>query len=137
MLGYYSKWSMWQICSDWISYEYMITYPTKELNLPLVKASNIVTIFAGSANFTPLLGALIADTFAGRFWTITVGSIIYSLVSIFLNRIINTDKFKLIVIKWKYLTLNYIYLLVSFNWFTLIFPFSPSLSFFYFYFFII
>ncbi|XP_050234816.1 protein NRT1/ PTR FAMILY 3.1-like [Mercurialis annua] len=57
----------------------MITYLTDQLNLPLVKASNTLSNFAGTASFTPLIGALIADSFAGRFWTITIGSIIYEL----------------------------------------------------------
>ncbi|CAI9099466.1 OLC1v1036293C1 [Oldenlandia corymbosa var. corymbosa] len=57
----------------------MITYLTKYLNLPLVKASNIITIFTGTSNFTPLVGALFADSFAGRFRTILVGSIVYVL----------------------------------------------------------
>ncbi|XP_050372809.1 protein NRT1/ PTR FAMILY 3.1-like [Argentina anserina] len=57
----------------------MITYLTDELNLPLVKASNTLANFSGTASLTPLLGALVADSFAGRFWTITVASIIYEL----------------------------------------------------------
>ncbi|KAG5552680.1 hypothetical protein RHGRI_010695 [Rhododendron griersonianum] len=57
----------------------MITYLTKELNMPLVKASNTISYFSGAGNFTPLFGALIADSFAGRYWTIVVGSIIYEL----------------------------------------------------------
>ncbi|KAA8538008.1 hypothetical protein F0562_027412 [Nyssa sinensis] len=57
----------------------MITYMTQKLNLPLVKASNTLTNFGGTASFTPLIGALLADSFAGRFWTIIVGSIIYEL----------------------------------------------------------
>ncbi|GAV56845.1 PTR2 domain-containing protein [Cephalotus follicularis] len=57
----------------------MITYLTQELNLPLVQASNTLTNFAGTSGFTPLIGALIADSFAGRFWTIAIGSIIYEL----------------------------------------------------------
>lgn len=65
----------------------MITYLTQKLNLPLVKASNTMTNFGGTASFTPLIGALIADSFAGRFWTIVVASIIYELgmVSIILS----------------------------------------------------
>ena len=58
----------------------MITYLTQVLNLPLVKASNTLTNFSGTSSFTPLVGAFIADSFAGRFWTIIVGSIIYLLV---------------------------------------------------------
>ncbi|CAI9091614.1 OLC1v1026689C5 [Oldenlandia corymbosa var. corymbosa] len=57
----------------------MITYLTKYLNLPLVKASNIITIFSGTAHFTPVAGALVADSFAGRFWTILSGSLVYFL----------------------------------------------------------
>ncbi|KAM4105810.1 hypothetical protein ACB094_04G021100 [Castanea mollissima] len=57
----------------------MITYLTQELNLPLVKAANTLTNFDGAANFAPLFGALISDSFAGRFLTIIAGSIIYEL----------------------------------------------------------
>ncbi|KAK9269263.1 hypothetical protein L1049_001033 [Liquidambar formosana] len=57
----------------------MITYLTQKLNLPLVQASNTLTNFSGTSSFTPLIGALIADSFAGRFWTIIVASIIYEL----------------------------------------------------------
>ncbi|KAL1554723.1 hypothetical protein AAHA92_15252 [Salvia divinorum] len=57
----------------------MITYLTQVLNLPLVKASNTLANFAGTSNFTPIIGALFADSFAGRYWTITVGSFIYVL----------------------------------------------------------
>ncbi|XP_021745833.1 protein NRT1/ PTR FAMILY 3.1-like [Chenopodium quinoa] len=57
----------------------MITYLTQQLNMPLVQASNTLTNFGGTASFTPLIGALIADSFAGQFWTITIGSIFYQL----------------------------------------------------------
>ncbi|XP_057503612.1 protein NRT1/ PTR FAMILY 3.1-like [Actinidia eriantha] len=68
----------------------MITYLTQVLNLPLVKASNTLTNFNGTAGFTPLIGALLADAFAGRFSTIIVGSIIYELglVSIILSAVL-------------------------------------------------
>ncbi|XP_042003730.1 protein NRT1/ PTR FAMILY 3.1-like [Salvia splendens] len=57
----------------------MITYLTQVLNLPLVKASNTLANFTGTSSFTPIIGALFADSFAGRYWTITVGSFIYVL----------------------------------------------------------
>lgn len=63
----------------------MITYLTNVLNMPLVKASNTITNFGGLGSFTPLIGALIADSFAGRFWTIIVGSLIYELVYLCLS----------------------------------------------------
>lgn len=66
----------------------LITYLTHELNLPLVKASNILTILDGTFTFMPVIGAVIADSFAGRFWTITVGSIIYELVSLSLSKLV-------------------------------------------------
>ncbi|CAJ1916280.1 unnamed protein product [Sphenostylis stenocarpa] len=59
----------------------MISYLTLQLNMPMVAASNLLTAFAGTSSLTPLFGALIADSFAGRFWTIIVASIIYELVS--------------------------------------------------------
>ncbi|KAE9588674.1 putative proton-dependent oligopeptide transporter family, major facilitator superfamily [Lupinus albus] len=58
----------------------LISYLTQELNMPLVSASNILTIYGGTASLTPLIGALIAESFAGRFWTITIASLIYDLV---------------------------------------------------------
>ncbi|CAH9103505.1 unnamed protein product, partial [Cuscuta europaea] len=57
----------------------MIIYLTTQLHLPLTKAANTLTNFGGTASLTPLLGAFLADTFAGRFWTITIASIIYQI----------------------------------------------------------
>lgn len=60
-------------------YANMITYLTQQLNMPLVQASNTLTNFGGTSSFTPLLGALIADSYAGQFWTITVGLLFYEM----------------------------------------------------------
>ncbi|KAL6619240.1 hypothetical protein ACP70R_034379 [Stipagrostis hirtigluma subsp. patula] len=57
----------------------LISYLTLQLHLPLVEASNIITNFNGTANLTPLVGGLIADSWAGRFWTITLSSVMYQL----------------------------------------------------------
>ncbi|KAK4272422.1 hypothetical protein QN277_020984 [Acacia crassicarpa] len=57
----------------------LISYLTQEMNMPLVSASNTLTNFSGTSSFTPLIGAFIADSFAGRFWTITIASLIYQL----------------------------------------------------------
>ncbi|KAG2312841.1 hypothetical protein Bca4012_027411 [Brassica carinata] len=57
----------------------MISYLTTQLHLPLTKAANTLTNFSGTSSLTPLLGAFIADSFAGRFWTITFASIIYQI----------------------------------------------------------
>ncbi|CAN6346845.1 unnamed protein product [Urochloa humidicola] len=55
----------------------LITYLTQQLHLPLVEATNTLTNFGGTAALTPILGALAADSFAGRFWTIIAGSVFY------------------------------------------------------------
>ncbi|KAK9276557.1 hypothetical protein L1049_006091 [Liquidambar formosana] len=57
----------------------MISYLTQQLHMPLTKAANTLTNFGGTASLTPLLGAFLADAYAGRFWTITVASIIYQI----------------------------------------------------------
>ncbi|XP_068659076.1 protein NRT1/ PTR FAMILY 3.1-like [Aristolochia californica] len=57
----------------------MISYLTGELHMPLTKAATTLTNFSGTGSLTPLLGAFIADSFAGRFWTISVASVIYQL----------------------------------------------------------
>ncbi|XP_059655528.1 protein NRT1/ PTR FAMILY 3.1-like [Cornus florida] len=57
----------------------MISYLTEQLHMPLTKAANTLTNFGGTASLTPLIGAFIADAYAGRFWTITVASMIYQI----------------------------------------------------------
>ncbi|KAL8236639.1 hypothetical protein R6Q59_017720 [Mikania micrantha] len=47
--------------------------------MPLVKASNTLTNFTGLSSFMPIIGALVADSFAGRYWTIIAGLLIYEL----------------------------------------------------------
>ncbi|XP_038706040.1 protein NRT1/ PTR FAMILY 3.1-like [Tripterygium wilfordii] len=55
----------------------MISYLTTQLHMPLTKAANTLTNFGGTSGMTPLLGAFLADAYAGKFWTITAGSLIY------------------------------------------------------------
>ncbi|PQQ09671.1 protein NRT1/ PTR FAMILY 3.1 [Prunus yedoensis var. nudiflora] len=57
----------------------MISYLTTQVNMPLTKAANTLTNFGGTASLTPLLGAFLADAYAGRFWTITIACIIYQI----------------------------------------------------------
>ncbi|KAE8687718.1 Protein NRT1/ PTR FAMILY 3.1 [Hibiscus syriacus] len=44
----------------------MISYLTTQLHMPLTKAANTLTNFGGTASLTPLLGAFIADAYAGH-----------------------------------------------------------------------
>ncbi|KAL5726181.1 hypothetical protein ACHQM5_009247 [Ranunculus cassubicifolius] len=55
----------------------LMSYLTQVLHLPLTKSANILTNFGGSMTLTMFVGAFIADSYAGRFWTITVASLIY------------------------------------------------------------
>ncbi|XP_020585844.1 protein NRT1/ PTR FAMILY 3.1-like [Phalaenopsis equestris] len=57
----------------------MVNYLRNELHVPLLQATNTLNNFAGTASLTPIVGALIADSFAGRFWTIAVGATLYQL----------------------------------------------------------
>ncbi|KAF8765638.1 hypothetical protein HU200_008130 [Digitaria exilis] len=57
----------------------LISYLTQQLHLPLVEASNLLTNLNGTAAFTPVLGAIVADSFAGRFSTIAGGGALYQL----------------------------------------------------------
>ncbi|KAI9084958.1 hypothetical protein K1719_033131 [Acacia pycnantha] len=63
----------------------MISYLTGQLHLPLTKAANTLTNFGGTASLTPLLGAFVSDSFAGKFWTISLASIFYQLGFILLT----------------------------------------------------
>ncbi|XP_058078775.1 protein NRT1/ PTR FAMILY 3.1 [Magnolia sinica] len=68
----------------------MVSYLTQQLHMPLTKAANTLTNFGGTASLTPLLGAFIADSYAGRFWTITVASVIYQMgmISLILSAVL-------------------------------------------------
>ncbi|KAL1213673.1 Protein NRT1/ PTR FAMILY 2.13 [Cardamine amara subsp. amara] len=51
-----------------------MVYLTKVFHLQQVDASNVINIWSGFTNLTPLVGAFISDTYAGRFKTIAFAS---------------------------------------------------------------
>ncbi|CAH8389867.1 unnamed protein product [Eruca vesicaria subsp. sativa] len=55
----------------------LITYYTSELHESNVSAARQVMIWQGTCFITPLLGAVIADSYWGRYWTIASFSAIY------------------------------------------------------------
>ncbi|VVA98750.1 unnamed protein product [Arabis nemorensis] len=55
----------------------LITYYTSELHESNVSAARQVMIWQGTCYITPLIGALIADSYLGRYWTIASFSAIY------------------------------------------------------------
>ncbi|XP_074276501.1 protein NRT1/ PTR FAMILY 1.2-like [Silene latifolia] len=53
----------------------MILYLMGAYGLDMATGSNIIFLWSAATNFTPILGALLADTYVGRFWMIGFGSI--------------------------------------------------------------
>ncbi|KAK4803381.1 hypothetical protein SAY86_001584 [Trapa natans] len=57
----------------------LVNFLQKHLNQGNVTASNNVTNWSGTCYITPLIGAFLADSYMGRYWTIASFSIIYVL----------------------------------------------------------
>ncbi|KAK8522809.1 hypothetical protein V6N12_056504 [Hibiscus sabdariffa] len=55
----------------------LVSYLTKKLNEGNVSAARNVTTWQGTCYLTPLIGAVLADAYWGRYWTIAAFSIIY------------------------------------------------------------
>lgn len=58
----------------------MIKYLMNEYHVKVTTGNNILLYWSAATNFLPVLGALLADSFFGRFWMIGVGSIFSLLV---------------------------------------------------------
>ncbi|KAL5973654.1 hypothetical protein ACLOJK_030308 [Asimina triloba] len=52
-----------------------MVYLLNEFNLKQVSATNIINIWFGTTNFTPLLGAFLSDAYFGRFRTLAFASV--------------------------------------------------------------
>lgn len=59
----------------------LVNYLTSQLHEDTVSSVRNVNNWSGSVWITPILGAYIADSYLGRFWTFTLSSLIYVLVS--------------------------------------------------------
>lgn len=59
----------------------LVFYLTNKIHMGTVTSSNNVTNWVGTVWMTPILGAYVADTHLGRYWTFIIGSIIYLLVT--------------------------------------------------------
>uniref|UniRef100_A0A0D6R3B4 Major facilitator superfamily (MFS) profile domain-containing protein n=1 Tax=Araucaria cunninghamii TaxID=56994 RepID=A0A0D6R3B4_ARACU len=53
----------------------LIVYLTTIFNMPNVAASNVINIWSGTTNLSPVLGAFLSDSYIGRFWTIAFGCV--------------------------------------------------------------
>ncbi|KAL4387985.1 hypothetical protein GQ457_09G014720 [Hibiscus cannabinus] len=84
-----SKTGKWKACAFLVVYEAfermafygiasnLVNYLTTQLHEDTVSSVRNVNNWSGSVWITPILGAYIADTYLGRFWTFTVSSLIY------------------------------------------------------------
>ncbi|KAH9309404.1 hypothetical protein KI387_037315 [Taxus chinensis] len=84
-----SKTGRWKACSFLVGYEVfermafygiasnLVNYVTSKLHEGTVTSTRNVNNWSGAVWITPILGAYIADTHWGRYWTFTVFSIIY------------------------------------------------------------
>ncbi|KAL8537204.1 hypothetical protein ACS0TY_012398 [Phlomoides rotata] len=54
----------------------MILYLMKQYNMEMTFASNLLFFWSSATTFMPFVGAIIADSFLGRFYTIGIGSVI-------------------------------------------------------------
>ncbi|CAN1218824.1 Protein NRT1/ PTR FAMILY 1.2 [Linum perenne] len=59
----------------------MILYLTREYGMENVQGANVLFMWSAATNFTPVLGAFLADSYVGRFRMIAFGSIFSLLVT--------------------------------------------------------
>ncbi|TYI07265.1 hypothetical protein ES332_A10G216200v1 [Gossypium tomentosum] len=84
-----SKTGKWRACAFLVGYEAfermafygiasnLVNYLTTQVHEDTVSSVRNVNNWSGSVWITPIIGAYIADTYLGRFWTFTVSSLIY------------------------------------------------------------
>ncbi|KAL7585914.1 hypothetical protein Lser_V15G41848 [Lactuca serriola] len=101
-----SKTGRWRACYYMLGYEVcermayygiatnLVLYLTRELHEGTVKSSNNVTNWVGTVWMTPLLGAYIADTYLGRYWTFMIASVIYFLGMCLLTLVVSLPTLK-------------------------------------------
>ncbi|XP_041001083.1 protein NRT1/ PTR FAMILY 5.1 [Juglans microcarpa x Juglans regia] len=96
-----SKTGKWKACAFLIGYEALermafngiasnlVNYLTTQLHQDTVSSVRDVNNWSGAVWITPILGAYIADSYAGRFWTFTVSSLIYVMGMVLLTTVVS------------------------------------------------
>ncbi|KAI3519697.1 hypothetical protein L1887_08912 [Cichorium endivia] len=92
-----SKTGKWKACAFLVGYEAfermafygvasnLVVYLTTQLHEDTVSSVRNVNNWSGAVWMTPILGAYIADSYLGRFWTFTLSSLIYVLGMVLLT----------------------------------------------------
>lgn len=62
----------------------LISYLTGPIGETTAVAASNVNAWSGVGSLLPVLGAFVADSFLGRYWTIVFASLVYVLVSLLL-----------------------------------------------------
>ncbi|KAL9269792.1 NRT1/ PTR FAMILY 5.1-like protein [Drosera capensis] len=101
-----SKTGKWRAAATLVGYEAcermayygiasnLVVYLTTELHEGTVPSVTNVNNWAGSVWMTPILGAYIADTYLGRFWTFSAASIVYVMGMSLLTMAVSLKSFK-------------------------------------------
>ncbi|XP_042495858.1 protein NRT1/ PTR FAMILY 5.1 [Macadamia integrifolia] len=101
-----SRTGKWKACAFLVGYEAfermafygiasnLVNYLTTQLHEDTVSSVRNVNNWSGSVWITPLLGAYIADSYVGRFWTFTVSSLVYVLGMVLLTMAVSLKSLK-------------------------------------------
>ncbi|KAM7275937.1 hypothetical protein ACFE04_017803 [Oxalis oulophora] len=101
-----SKTGRWKACAFLVGYEAfermafygiysnLVNYITTQLHEDTVSSVRNVNNWSGCVWITPILGAYIADTYLGRFWTFTFSSLIYVVGMVFLTLAVSIKSLK-------------------------------------------
>ncbi|KAJ3676484.1 hypothetical protein LUZ60_003896 [Juncus effusus] len=101
-----TKTGRWKACSFLVGYESfermafygvaanLVVYLTTQLHEETVSSVRNVSNWSGSVWMTPIIGAYIADTYLGRFWTFTISSLIYVLGMVLLTASVTFKPFR-------------------------------------------
>ncbi|KAL2526741.1 Protein NRT1/PTR FAMILY 5.1 [Abeliophyllum distichum] len=101
-----AKTGKWKACSFLVGYEAfermafygiasnLVVYLTTQLHEDTVSSVTNVNNWSGSVWITPIIGAYIADSYLGRFWTFTVSSLIYVIGMVLLTMAVSVKFLK-------------------------------------------
>uniref|UniRef100_A0A0E0M8K6 Major facilitator superfamily (MFS) profile domain-containing protein n=1 Tax=Oryza punctata TaxID=4537 RepID=A0A0E0M8K6_ORYPU len=101
-----SKRGGWKACSFIVVYELfermayygiasnLVIYLTEKLHQGTVEAANNVTNWSGTVFITPLIGAVVADAWLGRYWTFVAGSAVYLMGMLLLTLAVSVPALK-------------------------------------------
>ncbi|KAG2730589.1 hypothetical protein I3760_01G301600 [Carya illinoinensis] len=72
----------------------LVNYLTTQLHQDTISSVRDVNNWSGSVWITPILGAYIADTYLGRFWTFTISSLVYVMGMVLLTAVVSLKSMK-------------------------------------------